>query len=115
MPTIANPKLIQKKSRKHEVTRAGSSTFDVLSGNSGEVYHVTVHEHGAQCQCKWSQYRPASDQRSGCSHTVAVFGFIAEENDRRVSAWSDKEQALRQKKVTQFIGDNVYLTLRKAA
>lgn len=112
---IRNAKSIQLKSRKHHVTRTDHNTFDVLSGNSGEVYQVTVHEHGAQCQCTWASYRPRNDSRSGCSHVISAMSYIAAEDGRKVSAWSSVEDAKRQHRPGLSIGDGLTLSLRKAA
>ncbi len=123
MPTIASPKAIQKKSRTHLVTPTGPNSYTVTSGASGNTYNVHVTPStgsgrgpsGGTCSCKWAQYRPTGDHRSGCSHVVAVFDYIAQNDNRTVSAWSSREQAQRQHRPNFSIGDGVTLTLRKAA
>lgn len=116
MPTITNVKSIQKKSRSHVVTPTGPNTYTVTSGASGNSYNVHVTPSGGSCSCKWAQYRPSGDHRSGCSHVIAVFDYIAQQTDNRtVSAWSNREQAQRQHRSNFAIGDGVTLTLRKAA
>lgn len=114
MPTIKNSKVIQRKSRTHTVAPTGPDTYTVESGASGNVYNVTAHGNHGTCSCTWASYRPRSDSRSACSHVVSVMSFIAAENGRKVSAWTDKDQASRQHKPTFYIGDNVYLTSRMA-
>ena len=115
MPTIANPKAIQKKSKSHRVTRTGHSSFDVLSGNSGETYHVSSDGHSGTCSCRWASYRPVGDSRSACSHVLAVLNFISEQNNRKVSAWSNEPQASKQHRPMAYVGDGVFVTSRKAA
>lgn len=115
MPTITNPKAIQRKSRTHLVTQTGPNAYTVTSGASGSTYNVHVTPSGGTCNCKWSQYRPSGDHRSGCSHVVAVFDHIAQTDNRKVSAWSNREQAQRQHRPNFSIGDGLTLTLRKSA
>lgn len=115
MPTITNPKTIQKKSRTHLVTPTGPNTYAVTSGASGNTYNVHITPSGGTCSCKWAQYRPNGDHHSGCSHVIATFDYIAQTNNRTVSAWSSREQAQRQHRPNFSIGDGVTLTLRKAA
>lgn len=107
-----NAKNLQQKSRSHRITQTGPSTFSVTSGASGNEYQIALTEHGATCTCTWSQYRPTSDRRSGCSHTVAVYNFIAGESGRKVSAWGSQEAAQRQHRPTLNIGDDLILTSR---
>lgn len=123
MPTITSPKTIQRKSRTHLVTPTGPNSYTVTSGASGNTYNVHVTPStgsgrgpsGGTCSCKWAQYRPTGDHRSGCSHCVAVFNFISEQEGRRASAWTDQNQASRQHRPAFYIGDNVYLTSRVKA
>ena len=117
---ITSHKKVQRKSRTHTVTQVGVSTYRVTSGHSGKTYTVRLQDQvrdgavtytGAVCNCKWSQYRPASDPRSGCSHVMAVFDFLDEKY--RPSAWGSSQQAKKQHRKTVVIGDGVLLTLRK--
>jgi hypothetical protein len=104
-------KTLQTKSRTHEITQISATTYTVKSGASGNEYTVTLKDNGATCTCSWAQYRPRKDQRSGCSHTIAVYNHLAGE-DHRVMAWSSEEQAKRQKRPTIQIGDGLTLTVR---
>jgi hypothetical protein len=111
---ITNPKFVQRKSRRHEVAHILGNVYEVTSGASGEVYTVRLHPdgQGASCSCHWGHYRPRSrDDRSGCSHVIAVLDSLDEV--RRVSAWTDPEQARRQHRPTLAIGDGLVLTSRK--
>lgn len=111
--TIKNAKFVQSKSRTHQVRQVAPSAYEVTSGASGTRYEVTLTPAGgATCTCTWGHYRPKSGGfRSGCSHAIAVFDYIAEQ--RRVSAWTNEEDAKRQHRPTLNIGDGVILTSRK--
>jgi hypothetical protein len=116
--TITSPKAIQTKSRGHTVTQVAGNTFQVTSGTSGETYKVQVYyqDQSGTCTCKWGQYRKHSNcYRSGCSHVVAVFDYLESPAGRRVSVWTDEEQARKQHRPMIDIGDGVILTSRKVA
>lgn len=117
MTTIKNAKTVQTKSRSHSVKQVAGNTFKVTSGHSGETYKVQVFNgESGTCTCTWGQYRRhINGYRSGCSHVIAVFDYIEAEQGRRVSAWTDAEQASRQHRPTVAIGDGVILTSRKVA
>lgn len=118
MTKITNPKSVQTKSRSHEVAQVAGNTFEVTSGTSGETYKVQVYyqDQSGTCTCKWGQYRKhVNCYRSGCSHVVAVFDYLESAAGRRVSAWTDEQQAKRQHKPMIDIGDGVILTSRKVA
>lgn len=109
---IRNPKVVQSKSRSHEVIEVVDGIYDVVSGTSGNVYRVCIGEHGqgATCNCNWGQYRKRNDRRSGCSHVIAVYKYRSAREGRRVSAWASETDAKRQHKVKETIGDGVILT-----
>ena len=112
---IVNAKQVQAKSRTHTVKPHGYDLFSVTSGASQKVYTVEYMraEGGATCTCTWGGYRsPESLFRSGCSHVLAVMDFL--DNDRKISAWVDVGQAVRQHRPLEYIGDGVILTSRKA-
>ena len=117
---IRNVKQLQKKRKMHQVERVGVNSYHVTSGTSGKVYKVTVQNQardgavrygGAFCSCKWGQYRPGSDGRSGCSHVMAVFEAL--DAERKTSAWGSSQDAKRQHRPITVIGDGVILTSRK--
>lgn len=111
---ISDPKAVNLKARKHEVTPLDHDTFRVKSGNSGQEYLVRLlPDEGGTCDCSWGQYRKYSDSyRSGCSHVIAVYQQI-EGSTRTTSAWASVTDAKRQKRMMTNIGDGVILTLRK--
>lgn len=111
---IRNAKRVQSKAKKNEVHPLGSNRYQVVSATSGNVYNVRIHGDAATCDCSWGTYRPAHDQRSGCSHVVAVYQFIAGENGRKVSVWSNESDADRQHRPMLNIGNGVVLTSRAA-
>jgi hypothetical protein len=111
---IRNAKSVQSKAKKNVVHPLGDNRYQVVSASSGNVYNVRVHGDCATCDCNWGAHRPAHDQRSGCSHVIATFGFIAEENGRKVSVWNSEADADRQHRPMLHIGNGVVLTSRAA-
>ena len=111
---IKNVKTIQNKAKKNIVAHVSGNMYKVTSATSGNQYAVRINGDCGTCNCEWSKYRPANDQRSGCSHVVAVFERIAEENGRTVSAWGNQDDADRQHRPSLNIGNGVILTNRKA-
>lgn len=113
---MRNAKNIQSKARKHQVTQTSAATYTVKSGSSGSVYTVTQLSAGFTCSCDWGSYRKRNDPRSACSHSVAVVGWLASWEGRRVSAWASEEQAKRQhKSIETGMGDGITVTHRKAS
>jgi hypothetical protein len=112
---IKNAKTIQGKSRLHKVRHIGGNTFEVISGTSGTPYTVTLIAGGGRCTCSWGKYRPyrkGANGKSGCSHVVAAYDWLEATRSRRVSAWTDEQQARRQHRPMLDIGDGVTLTTR---
>ena len=106
-------KTVQSKSRTNEVHPMGDGRYSVVSGTSGNVYDVHYSPTGCRCNCSWGQYRPGHDTRSGCSHSIAVMNFVAQEAGKSsVSAWTSAEDAQRQHRQTVDIGDGVLVTVR---
>lgn len=70
-----------QKSNTHLISRISENVFRVFSGKSGKAYFVTVNANGStKCTCDWAKFRPANDNRSVCSHTIAVMNTIASED-----------------------------------
>ena len=116
MRTIKNAKIIQSKSRMNEVHPIGGNVYEVVSGASGNVYQVRGTSSGYTCNCHWASHRPENDQRSGCSHVLAVMNFMAKgDGAASVSAWTSEADAQRQHRRTIDIGDGVLVTVRAAA
>lgn len=110
---IRNAKAVQSKSRKNEVHPLGGNRYQVVSGTSGHAYEVTLTGDGGRCNCDWGQYRPAHDQRSGCSHVLAAIQFAVQATgNTSVSAWRDEAEAERQHRRIMDIGDGVLVTVR---
>jgi hypothetical protein len=110
-----------KKARTHTVIlddpRFGQ--YRVISGGSGNEYLVNVFkETGASCNCDWARKRQdALAENKGataCSHTIAVFEFVAKGEGKRVSAWASTEEAERQHRPVVDMVDGVVLTKRVA-
>lgn len=110
---IKNAKTIQSKSRTNEVHPLGNGRYSVVSGTSGKVYSVRLNGCQGACSCDWAKYRPANDQRSGCSHVIAAINFVAQESGASsVSVWTNEADAARQHRQTINIGDGVLVTVR---
>jgi len=114
IPSIANPKLIQKKSRDHLVRQINSNWFKITSADSGNVYDVNLGFNGGTCSCRWGQNRPDGDHRSGCAHVIAAINQRANQQGRHVSVWTKEEDAHRQHRPILKIGDGLILTSRLA-
>jgi hypothetical protein len=117
---IVNHKRLQVKSHLHEVTDAGWLRFKVTSGTSGREYTVSllpfydddgkVREIHASCSCDWGTAGGLTlKEASGCSHVQEAVGYWT---GRRMSAWGDADDALRQHRPVYDIKDNVLLTGR---
>jgi hypothetical protein len=114
-----NAKSLQSKARTHTVIlddiRYGR--YRVISGGSGKEYIVNVFQQaGASCNCDWATKRQdalvANQGATACSHTIAVFEFIAQGSGKRVSAWGSEEEAERQHRPVTDMVDGVLLTTR---
>ena len=121
---IKNVKTVNKKSKTHQVSEFSPFVYHVTSGASGKTYTVSVQHNtntgaiefvGAVCNCRWGQYRPNSDPRSGCSHVMATFRYIEQfETGKSVSAHASYDDAARQKRHMLAIGNGVILITRAA-
>lgn len=112
-------KSLQDKARGHTVILDNSTfaRYRVISGGSGKEYIVNVFaDGGASCNCDWALKRVDTLVENkgavACSHTIAVFEFIAQGKGKRVSAWASFAEAERQHRSTIDLVDGVVLTLR---
>ncbi len=112
---ITNAKAVQAKSRSHTVEQIGAGQFLVTSGATGNGYTVELLDQGAACTCDWAKYRPRDNKQSGCSHVVSVYNHIAQQaTGGTVSAWTNDDDARRQRRPSLNIGDGITLTWRKS-
>lgn len=110
---IRNAKTVQSKSRKNTVRPIGSGRYQVVSATSGNVYDVRLAASSGRCSCDWGKYRPATDQRSACSHVITAMSFAAQaEGAKSISLWTDVQDAARQHRPVVNIGDGVLVTVR---
>jgi hypothetical protein len=112
-------KSLHNKSKTHTVILDDPryARYRVISGGSGREYIVNVfRDGGASCNCDWATKRPEqlmeNKGSTACSHTIAVFEFIANGQGRKVSAWDSMEQAERQHRPDMNMLDGVVLTSR---
>lgn len=113
---MRNTTTLKAKAQSHEVREIDQNTWKVISGTSGNEYEVHRHGDNFQCSCKWGtagQQRWARKQ-SGCSHTVSVTTYLAEEAGRKASIHDGEEAAKRQRRPTINLGQGLYLTSRVA-
>lgn len=105
---MRNAKQLQAKSRQHSITRHSDSHYILTSGSSGHKY--VVNPVKLTCSCPFGQY----NKKSTCSHMIAVLAYIEKmEQERQVTAWSSQEEAARQHRPVNYLGDGIYLTSRK--
>ena len=111
-----NPKSMQSKSKTHEITKIDENKYEVFSSRKGNTYLISLLSNGgASCTCDWATKRHHENGNVGCSHTIAVFDFIAKENGAKsVSAWASEEEANRQHRKVTDIGDGLIITTRSA-
>lgn len=109
-----NAKALQNKSKLHYVKHIYGYTYEVASA-SGNTYTVRLAPdlQSAWCTCDWARYRPHSTGHiCGCSHTVAVYRYLANEANATVAVWSSETDARRQHRSFWPIGDGLYITQR---
>jgi hypothetical protein len=121
-PIKRHAKKLQTKAKGHTVLvdDIQYGRYKVISGGSGREYIVNVFKDGsgASCNCDWATKRTDSlvenKGATACSHTIAVFEFIAQGAGRKVSAFEDAEAARRQHRPITDMVDGVLLTSRPA-
>jgi len=113
---IVNPDTVHAKSITHTVIPLADGSYQVVSGTSHKVYIVTPikGQKGATCNCGWGQHREPDNPASGCSHTMAVYGYLAEVlNLHDTAAWiTQKDAAVGLHQVMVDLGDGVTMTLK---
>jgi hypothetical protein len=109
-----NAKVLQFKSRQHQVNQISLDRYEVISGTSGSRYTVRIHPDGPRCSCDF-QIKRKSAAACACSHTLAVLNHIAQSDGRRVSAWGSEQDAARQHRATVATFDGLTVTSRLAA
>lgn len=112
---IVNAETVHAKSLTHTVIPLADRSFQVVSGTSHLVYIVTPIEgtKGATCTCHWGQHRDPDNPASGCSHVMAVYGYLAEVlNLTDTAAWVTKGDAAGLHQAMVELGDGVTMTLK---
>ena len=122
-PVTRHADKLLAKARTHLVILddAEHARYRVISGGKikldGNEYIVNVFlDGGASCNCDWATKRQTALMENkgstACSHTIAVFEFIAQGLGKRVSAFTSPEQAERQHRPITDMRDGVLLTVR---
>lgn len=119
-PRKRNAKALQRKAAGHSVFPVEPSVYRVVSGGSGREYRVVMFtDLTGNCNCDWANKRPLAVQENkgavGCSHVLAVIGFIAEADGRRISTWADVDDARRQHKTVISQADGLVVTKRQGS
>lgn len=114
---------LREKARTHKVVDLGDHTgvqlYGVISGSSGDKYTVTIDSKNQMfCNCAYA-IKKGTDLETGevfpvtCSHTIAVFEFIALGQRRLTTLVHSEEDAKRQRRKHVDAGDGVVLVTRK--
>ena len=119
----ADKLLVKARTHLVRVDDIARGRYVVVSGGlvkaGGNEYTVNVFatDGEASCNCDWATKRPATLMENkgatACSHTIAVFEFIAQGEGRKVSAFNNEEQAVRQHRPLTNINDGIILTARR--
>lgn len=112
---IVNAKELLVKSHGHFLEWNGArGCYEVTSGTSGKTYEVYPVDDGFVCFCPWgTKGGTGLRERSGCSHAQAAAAYEAKGQGRRLSAWTDLDDAKRQHRPIRDLGNGVVLTSRK--
>jgi hypothetical protein len=114
---------LREKARTHKIIMLGDHTgvdqYGVISGTSGDKYTVQVHADNRMfCNCNYAIKR-GTDLETGevfpvtCSHTIAVFEFIALGQRRLTTLHPSTEAVQRQHRPAVDAGDGVVLVTRR--
>ncbi|HYO88158.1 MAG TPA: SWIM zinc finger family protein [Candidatus Limnocylindrales bacterium] len=118
-----NPKQIKKLQARSRVLRAqlvSENVVAVTSRSQPPIQHFVTVEWSpegaivARCTCPWGMNGGAC-----CSHVMAALNMLASRQERAISFWRDKDEAVRQKhRVLRVVGSTsdsaVFVTTRPA-
>jgi hypothetical protein len=114
---VRNTDRMAAKAATHAVDDLGQGDYVVGSGESGEIYEVTVSEIASvmagatqptlicTCTCDYG----TAVQHGSCSHTVAA---VAKWLGARVRLYSSPEAAGRSHRAVRYIGDGIWVSPR---
>lgn len=113
-----NIKHLQAQSRRLQARFVDKNTLVVSSVSNPEANHVVTVNFGrhdeiqARCTCPWAMHNGIA-----CSHVMAALEYLASFKERRLSFWSNPEDARRQKQrvfvlKSQRGGEGVWITSR---
>ena len=108
-----HPKKLTKKAKNCEVTPTRYRGTFTVESPSGSTYYVRMLSAGngneMHCGCKWGKIYP----NRACAHKVAVILWLEASGRKWASFWATKEDAQRQHRHRERVGD-LWLTTRKA-
>jgi len=106
-------KKLQSKAKKIEIVKVEGDNITIRSTTGKEYAILNNHDGTFTCGCKWSEYH---DTRfDPCSHVIAVKEMIANGESKTLSVWASREDAQRQHRHIECIGNGLFVTERKAA
>jgi len=107
--TVRKAGELASKAKAHEVTELAAGRYTVVSGTSGNSYTVDLRYAAATCTCDWGKYHEAGEPCT-CSHVLAVHKALA---SGKLNAWATEEDAKRQRRHTQYLGEGIWTTERR--
>lgn len=117
-----NLRNLQDRARDLRAIPLNPHTIIVESTSSPLANHVVTVEYDsegtihARCTCPW-----ALNGGVACSHVIAALESLAERRGRRLSFWSEQDEAQRQKRRmfylrgARLLEDGVWITSRPTA
>ncbi|MBC7869312.1 MAG: SWIM zinc finger family protein [Chitinophagaceae bacterium] len=112
-----NIKMLQAESKQLKVQWIDKHTLVVRSSSSNTANYIVTVEFGAKgevnarCTCPWALHKGVA-----CSHVMAALDHLASVKERKLSFWTSREEARRQKQKTFLLkgskNEGVWITSR---
>lgn len=107
-----HPDTLTRKSKTHQVTQVAPYHFEVVSGHSGETYHISRSGNFFACNCNFQEKRHVL--YGECSHVLAVRAYVAKEiEDRKIKAYATRQEAQQAHRKIEIVNDGLAITSRK--
>lgn len=112
---VHNLKELQNQSRKLKTVVVSANLVRVESGTDADItydVHVAWRANDridTRCDCPWSHYGG-----SICKHRMAALNALAAHKGKRLSFWTHRDEAERQRRKAMQVGDHLWLTVRRA-
>ncbi len=112
-----NIKALQAESKNLQVRWIDKHTLVVRSNSTSTANYIVTVEFGnhgevdARCTCPWALHKGVA-----CSHVMAALDHLASAKARKLSFWTSREEARRQKQKTFLLkgskNEGVWITSR---